>query len=217
MSADTRQRLTSGFGQKRSSFRDWRGQRPFWGGMLTLLAGIPIMYIPYQNLTLGSLTIRMSTTAGAGSLIIGVLLVVLGLTMWFQPQSRVFAGIAAILLSLVSLVVSNIGAFLIGFLLGLIGGALGVSWAPGGPVARRAERVDGATDTTGAAGAAGTAGSAGAAGVADRAADDPADAETGTRAGAPHGRPDTALSPAAPGDGADGAHDKDGNGRHRAG
>src|SRR4051794_21081072 len=136
MSAETRQRLTSGFGQKRSSFRDWRGQRPFWGGMLTLLAGFPIMYIPYQNLTLGSLTIRMSTTAGAGSLIIGVLLVVLGLTMWFQPQSRVFAGIAAILLSLVSLVVSNVGAFVIGFLLGLIGGALGVSWGEGKPLAR---------------------------------------------------------------------------------
>ncbi|NLU67084.1 DUF6114 domain-containing protein [Streptomyces sp. HNM0574] len=131
MSADTRQRLTNGFSQKRSSFREWRGQRPFWGGMLTLLAGIPIMYIPYQNFTLGSLTIRMSTTAGAGSLIIGVLLVVLGLTMWFQPHSRVFAGVAAILLALVSLVVSNVGAFMIGFLLGLLGGALGVAWAPG--------------------------------------------------------------------------------------
>jgi len=136
MSADTRQRLKSGFGQKRSSFREWRGQRPFWGGMLTLLAGIPIMWIPYQNITLGSLTIRMSTTAGAGSLIIGVLLVVLGLTMWFQPHSRVFAGIAAILLSLVSLVVSNVGAFMIGFLLGLLGGALGVAWAPGKAAAR---------------------------------------------------------------------------------
>jgi Family of unknown function (DUF6114) len=130
MSDVTRQRPTSGFGQKRSSFREWRGQRPFWGGLLTLLAGIPIMYIPYQNFTLGSLTIRMATTAGAGSLIIGVLLVVLGLTMWFQPHSRVFAGVAAILLALVSLVVSNIGAFMIGFLLGLIGGALGIAWGP---------------------------------------------------------------------------------------
>ncbi|MGW8379658.1 DUF6114 domain-containing protein [Streptomyces sp. ODS28] len=133
MSAETRHGLKHTFGQKRSQFREWRGQRPFWGGLLTLLAGIPIMWIPYQNITLGSLTIRMSTTAGAGSLIIGVLLVVLGLTMWFQPSSRVFAGIAAILLSLVSLVVSNVGAFLIGFLLGLLGGALGVAWAPAKP------------------------------------------------------------------------------------
>ncbi|MEN2421979.1 DUF6114 domain-containing protein [Streptomyces rimosus] len=135
MSADTRPRLNESIGRKRTSFREWRGQRPFWGGVLTLLAGFPIMYIPYANLTIGSLTVRMATTAGAGSLIIGVLLVVLGLTMWFQPASRVFAGVAAILLSLVSLVVSNFGAFMVGFVLGLVGGALGVSWAPGKPPA----------------------------------------------------------------------------------
>ena len=134
MSADTRERPDDRFARMRRDFRAWRGQRPFWGGMLTLLSGIPIMYIPYQNVTLGDLTIRMSTTAGAGSLIIGALLVVLGITMWFQPHSRVFAGVAAILLALVSLVVSNFGAFLIGFLLALIGGALCLSWAPGEPV-----------------------------------------------------------------------------------
>ncbi|REK86804.1 hypothetical protein DY245_30235 [Streptomyces inhibens] len=142
MSAETRPRLIETAGQKRLSFREWRGLRPFWGGLLTLLAGIPIMYLPYANLTIGSLTVRMATTAGAGSLIIGVLLVVLGLTMWFQPASRVFAGVAAILLSLVSLVVSNFGAFLVGFLLGLIGGALGVSWAPGKAAAEAKDGAD---------------------------------------------------------------------------
>lgn len=147
MSADTRPRLSETMGRQRGSFRVWRGQRPFWAGLLTVLAGIPIMYIPYANLTIGSLTVRMATTAGAGSLIIGVLLVVLGLTMWFQPVSRVFAGVAAILLSLVSLVVSNFGAFLIGFLLGLIGGALAVSWAPGKSVP-----AEPAADDTGAHG-----------------------------------------------------------------
>ncbi|WP_181765752.1 DUF6114 domain-containing protein [Streptomyces albidus (ex Kaewkla and Franco 2022)] len=200
MSAETRQRLTSGFGQKRSSFRDWRGQRPFWGGMLTLLAGIPIMYIPYQNFTLGSLTIRMSTTAGAGSLIIGVLLVVLGLTMWFQPQSRVFAGIAAILLSLVSLVVSNVGAFMIGFLLGLIGGALGVSWGPGKPVAKRGggDEPEGA-DTTAKSASSPTYSSG--SGPADR-------GPSGTA------QDDLSVFGTAPSTGVDANH---GNGRHRAG
>ncbi|MFD8549032.1 DUF6114 domain-containing protein [Streptomyces sp. NPDC059649] len=133
MSAETRPRLIESVGRKRISFREWRGHRPFWGGLLTLLAGLPIMYIPYANLTIGSLTVRMSTTAGAGSLIIGVLLVVLGLTMWFQPASRVFAGVAAILLALVSIVVSNFGGLVVGFLMGLIGGGLGVAWAPGAP------------------------------------------------------------------------------------
>ncbi|MFE5873160.1 DUF6114 domain-containing protein [Streptomyces roseifaciens] len=138
MSVDTRPHPVGSFGRARRSFREWRWQRPFWGGLWTLLSGIPIMYIPYQTMTLGDLHIRMATTAGAGSLIIGVLLVVLGLTLWFQQQSRIFAGVAAILLALVSLVVSNFGAFLIGFLLALLGGALGVSWAPGRPAAAAA-------------------------------------------------------------------------------
>jgi len=130
MSADTREQPMDRFGLLRRNFRVWRGQRPFWGGLLTVLASVPIIYIPYENPSLGSLSIRLATTAGAGSLIIGVLLVVLGLTMWFQSQSRVFAGVAAILLSLVSLVISSFGGFVVGFLLGLVGGALGVSWAP---------------------------------------------------------------------------------------
>lgn len=145
MSADTREQPMDRFGQLRRNFRVWRGQRPFWGGLLTLLAGIPIVYVPYQNPSLGTLSIRLATTAGAGSLIIGVLLVVLGLTMWYQSQSRVFAGVAAILLSLVSLVISNFGGFVIGFLLGLIGGSLGVAWAPAGSGRKGAHRGGAAT------------------------------------------------------------------------
>jgi hypothetical protein len=140
MSADTREQPMDRFGQLRRNFRAWRGQRPFWGGLLTILASIPIIYIPYENPSLGTLSIRLATTAGAGSLIIGVLLVVLGLTMWFQVQSRVFAGVAAILLSLVSLVISNFGGFVVGFLLGLFGGALGVAWAPAGAGRKGAHR-----------------------------------------------------------------------------
>ncbi|MEU6659660.1 DUF6114 domain-containing protein [Streptomyces sp. NPDC046821] len=146
MSAEAQAGLGDRLGRTRRSFRGWRGQRPFWGGLLTLLGGIPIMYFPYANLTLGSMTIRMSTTAGAGSLIIGVLLVVLGLTLWFQPMSRIFAGVAAILLALVSLVVSNFGGFVIGFLLALLGGALGISWGP----ARAPKETGGAKSEDGA-------------------------------------------------------------------
>ncbi|NJQ00767.1 DUF6114 domain-containing protein [Streptomyces zingiberis] len=117
----------------RLRFRAWRGTRPFWAGLLTLLGGLPIAYFPYANLTVGQLTIRMATTAGAGSLVIGVLLVVLGLTMWYQSAVKNFAGVAAIMLALVSLVVSNVGGFLLGFLPALIGGALSIAWAPGQP------------------------------------------------------------------------------------
>ncbi|CAM5676404.1 Integral membrane protein OS=Streptomyces aurantiogriseus OX=66870 GN=GCM10010251_77550 PE=4 SV=1 [Streptomyces aurantiogriseus] len=121
------------FTRRRLQFRAWRGARPFWAGLFVLLGGFPIMYFPYAHLQIGHLTLAMATTAGAGSLIIGVLLVVLGVSLWFQKHVRVFAGVAAILLGLVSLPVSNFGGFIIGFLFALIGGAMAVSWAPGVP------------------------------------------------------------------------------------
>ncbi|MYR96989.1 MULTISPECIES: DUF6114 domain-containing protein [unclassified Streptomyces] len=117
----------------RRGFRAWRGNRPFWAGLFTLAGGVPIAYFPYANMHLGNVTLAMSTTAGAGSLIIGVLLITLGLTMWFHSIVRVFAGVAAILLALISIPVANIGGFVVGFLLALIGGALSISWAPGEP------------------------------------------------------------------------------------
>ncbi|MGW4549563.1 DUF6114 domain-containing protein [Streptomyces violaceorubidus] len=121
------------FTRRRLQFRAWRGARPFWAGLFVALGGLPIAYFPYANLQIGHLTLAMSTTAGAGSLIIGVLLVVLGISLWFQKHVRVFAGVAAILLALVSIPVSNLGGFLIGFLLALVGGAMAVSWVPGEP------------------------------------------------------------------------------------
>ncbi|MBL1108264.1 hypothetical protein JK361_27360 [Streptomyces sp. 5-8] len=133
MSAETPAAVPGQFNRRRLQFRAWRGTRPFWAGLFVMLGGFPIMYFPYAHLQLGHLTLAMSTTAGAGSLIIGVLLIVLGISLWFQKHVRVFAGVAAILLALVSIPVANFGGFVMGFLLSLIGGALAVAWAPGAP------------------------------------------------------------------------------------
>ncbi|MFE7193144.1 DUF6114 domain-containing protein [Kitasatospora sp. NPDC057541] len=141
----------------RRAFRDFRRSRPFYGGLLAVLAGVPIMYFPYANLSLNGMTLAMATTAGAGSLIIGVLLVVLGLTAWFQPVVRVFAGIATTLLTLVSIPVSNLGGFGMSILPGLIGGGLMIAWAPfqatdqAGAEAAVAAAPDGGTATATAA------------------------------------------------------------------
>ncbi|MER7636862.1 MULTISPECIES: DUF6114 domain-containing protein [unclassified Streptomyces] len=130
------------FTRRRLQFRAWRGTRPFWAGLFVMLGGLPIAYFPYAHLQIGHLTLAMATTAGAGSLIIGVLLVVLGFSLWFQKHVRTFAGVAAILLALVSIPVSNLGGFLIGFLLAMVGGALAVSWAPGAPPEPQAVQED---------------------------------------------------------------------------
>ncbi|CAM5421982.1 MULTISPECIES: DUF6114 domain-containing protein [Streptomyces] len=133
MSAETPAAAPGQFTRRRLQFRAWRGTRPFWAGLFVMLGGFPIMYFPYAHLQLGHLTLAMATTAGAGSLIIGVLLIVLGISLWFQKHVRTFAGVAAILLALVSIPVSNFGGFVVGFLLALVGGALAVAWAPGTP------------------------------------------------------------------------------------
>lgn len=122
----------------RLRFRAWRGSRPFWAGLLTIAGGVPIGALPYYNIKLGNLSLQMATQAGAGGLIIGVLLVTLGLTMWFHSVVRVFAGVASIVLALVSIPVSNFGGLLVGFLLSMIGGALAVSWVPGQTAAEAA-------------------------------------------------------------------------------
>ncbi|MFJ2779980.1 MULTISPECIES: DUF6114 domain-containing protein [unclassified Kitasatospora] len=114
----------------RRVFRNFRRSRPFYGGLLAMIAGVPIMYFPYAKLSLSGMTMTMATTAGAGSLIIGVLLIVLGLTAWFQPAIRVFAGVATTLLVLVSIPVSNLSGFGTALLPGLIGGGLMLAWAP---------------------------------------------------------------------------------------
>ncbi|MEU6541478.1 DUF6114 domain-containing protein [Streptomyces sp. NPDC047000] len=132
MSAET-PAATGQFTRRRQQFRDWRWTRPFWAGLFVMFAGVPIMYFPYAHLQLGHLTLALATTGGAGSLIIGVLLVVLGFSLWFQKHVRVFAGVASILLGLVSIPVSNFGGFIVGFLFALLGGAMAVAWAPGVP------------------------------------------------------------------------------------
>ncbi|MCX4528178.1 MULTISPECIES: DUF6114 domain-containing protein [unclassified Streptomyces] len=114
-------------------FYAWRGRRPFWAGLFMIFGGFPIAYYPYADVRLGNITLAMATTAGSGSLIIGVLLAVLGLALWFQASIRVFAGVASILLALVSLPVSNLGGFFVGFLFAMVGGALALSWVPGKP------------------------------------------------------------------------------------
>ncbi|MCZ0981338.1 DUF6114 domain-containing protein [Streptomyces diastatochromogenes] len=122
--------------KKENRFKVWRQTRPFWAGLFTMLGGVPIAYLPYGDMRLGNITLALATTAGAGALIIGVLLITLGLTMWFQPIVRVFAGVAAIVLALVSIPVSNFGGLVVGFLFALIGGAMSASWAPA-PRSRR--------------------------------------------------------------------------------
>lgn len=121
------------------SFGQWRRGRPFWAGVFLTLAGLVIIFPPFATLKVGELAISITTIGGMSGLLIGVLLVVCAATMWVRPQFRLAAGIAALLLSLVALVTTNLGGFLAGTLLGLLGSALAISWTK--QTRRRRRRV----------------------------------------------------------------------------
>jgi len=109
-------------------FRDWRRGRPFWAGLFVALSGVIILAPPYANLKLGDLVISIKTLGGVSALLIGVLLLICAGALWFRPAFRFPAGVIAVLLSLIALVTTNLGGFLLGTILGLLGGALAVSW-----------------------------------------------------------------------------------------
>ncbi|EST20040.1 DUF6114 domain-containing protein [Streptomyces roseochromogenus] len=127
---DRRRELLSTAVEFRRTFRTWRGERPFWAGVFTFAAGLPILYWPYANLDLGGVPLALSTTSGAGSLVIGTLLLALGVALWYGPHLRAFAGIATLLLAVISFPVANFGGLFLGAASGLIGGSLACAWMP---------------------------------------------------------------------------------------
>jgi hypothetical protein len=110
----------------RRPFRAWRRGRPFSAGLCVILAGLEIYWSPHSGIG----KMLSMGIPGISAIFIGAFLVIFGLTIWLFPAYRVFAGIAAIMLALLSLIAINIGGFFIGFLLGMLGGAFAVAWAP---------------------------------------------------------------------------------------
>ncbi len=126
MSRDPVGRVEAGW----CAFRGWRRQRPFAAGVLLLPASVAIGLPPYASFRLGDLVLSIRTIGGVSALLIAALLLICAVSLWIRPRYRVAAGVTALLGSLTALVSSNLGGFLVGTLLGLVGGALALSWAP---------------------------------------------------------------------------------------
>ncbi|MGW6448771.1 DUF6114 domain-containing protein [Lentzea sp. NPDC055074] len=109
-------------------FTAWRRGRPFWAGLFVALGALVIIFPPFATLKFGDMMVSIQTLGGVSALLIGVLLGISAVTLWLQPRFRLAAGIVTVLLSLVAIVVTNLGGFLIGTILSLLGGALAVAW-----------------------------------------------------------------------------------------
>lgn len=110
--------------ERRKTFRRWRHTRPFWGGLLCILGGT---WIVYQSLGPFSVIMALGAPVMTG-IAIGLILVVGGLFMWFTPHQRMFISIVLMILSVLSLVASNLGGWFLGMLLGMVGSSMAFGW-----------------------------------------------------------------------------------------
>ncbi|WP_220140294.1 DUF6114 domain-containing protein [Kitasatospora acidiphila] len=119
--------------KQRRTFKEWRGARPFWGGLLVLLGGAEILFTEKMPLPV-IMHIGMQGLAG---LAVPSVMVLCGVLLIFSPGQRVFYSILSVLLTLASWITSNLGGFFIGLLLGLAGSIVAFGWVPNQPARRR--------------------------------------------------------------------------------
>jgi hypothetical protein len=119
-------------GPRHGRFRRWRRSRPFWGGLLLILAGAELVLIPLSGILLHG-AIKLVIYIGIGGVfgvLIGLLLITAGLLLWISPAHKTFYAMAGVILAVLSFIASNLGGFFLGMLLGIIGGALAFAWTP---------------------------------------------------------------------------------------
>lgn len=104
-------------------FSRWKNERPFWGGALTILAALLILYIP---MPLYAIAFIPGSLVFVGFLFGGLLLII-GILSFIYPQFSTVFGVVTIFLSILS-IMGALGGFLIGTLLGILSGSLLVAW-----------------------------------------------------------------------------------------
>lgn len=108
------------------SFRDWRRSRPFWGAVVLALGGwyilSPVAGNWHSSITLG--------VGGVSGYILGLgILAAAGIAL-FMPAQRHFPAIMAAIMSVASLPLANLGGWIIGMALGIVGAGLVFAWTP---------------------------------------------------------------------------------------
>ncbi|MFI5839371.1 DUF6114 domain-containing protein [Catenuloplanes sp. NPDC051500] len=111
------------------SFGRWRWTRPFWGGLLLVLAGLELFATTQGGADLNGLSVHVGPS-GYLSWLIPAVLVTCGLLIWFSPAQRVFYSVIGAVTSVFSLMAVNLGGFFLGLLLGAVGAVLAFGWTP---------------------------------------------------------------------------------------
>jgi hypothetical protein len=120
----------------RTGFRQWRRTRPFWGGLLLILAGLELLLS--ANTDLGGLRVHVGYE-GFLSYLLPLILALAGVFCWLTPKQRLFYAVIGTVTAVYSLIGLNLGGWFLGMILGIVGGALAFAWTPGKPVAAAGE------------------------------------------------------------------------------
>ncbi|MET7962842.1 DUF6114 domain-containing protein [Micromonospora zamorensis] len=110
----------------RGRWRRWRRGRPFTAAVLIALGGAEMLVT--LRAPLGVLL--HIGPQGLAAYLVPTILVLCGVLLITTPQQRVFYSLVSLVLGLVSWLTSNLGGFVIGMLLALLGGALAFAWTP---------------------------------------------------------------------------------------
>jgi uncharacterized protein DUF6114 len=115
-----------------AQWRAWRRSRPFWGGLLLILAGLELVLLPLSGVLVhgGLKLVIYIGIGGVFGVLIGALLIAAGTALLVNPEHRTFYGIVGIAGGFASFPASNLGGFFIGMLLAIVGGLLGYAWSP---------------------------------------------------------------------------------------
>lgn len=110
----------------RQRWRSWRRSRPFWGGVLVAAGGAEILLSVRAPLPV----ILHIGPQGLAGYLVPLILLICGVLLLAHPPQRLFYAVVSILLALASWLTSNLGGFLVGMLLALVGGCLAFAWSP---------------------------------------------------------------------------------------
>ncbi|WP_243704598.1 DUF6114 domain-containing protein [Micromonospora sp. KC723] len=113
-------------GTRRARWRDWRRSRPFTAGVLITVAGVEMLVTLRAPL---GVVLKVGPQ-GLAAYLVPTVLVLCGVLLLATPQQRVFYALLTLVLALASWLTSNLGGFVVGMLLALVGGSLAFAWTP---------------------------------------------------------------------------------------
>ncbi|GLP63703.1 hypothetical protein TUSST3_03240 [Streptomyces sp. TUS-ST3] len=108
------------------AFTRWVNGRPFFGGLWLTLGGAWILLTMKASIKV-VMHVGMQGVAGY---LLPTLMILVGLLTLFSPAQRLFYSIVGVLCSMGTWLTSNLGGFMVGLLLGVVGSILTFGWLP---------------------------------------------------------------------------------------